>query len=186
MAKSQLEVLAKEESQLYRLSRAVSALNEESSNFVSEANLELKITPGLFEQPSSTGLTTKWSDMWRYEVMVPSLHRLRTDEYFQELWEERQEEYGEEVPSEASKKLKAVKFLNDMVGTAEERSKFEEMTQVIMEREGTPNPAVTEMQEKNREKLERKEFVKKIDQEILDLIDNGEKLDLLFDDKKAP
>ncbi len=78
-------VHSRRELQTQRYKGLVEDLTRESAAWITLANLDSKITPALFAQPATTGLITRTSDLWRYQVVTHSLHRVVNGELYQDL-----------------------------------------------------------------------------------------------------
>lgn len=116
----------KKQTQMY--SRAIEDLAEESSTWIRNDNIDSKITEDLFATPTTTGLVTKYSQFWHYQVFTPDLTRLMSPEVMDAhsvtSLEDRMKFKGE---SRLTKKLMVEDFLGQMIGSGKEREEFSEL-----------------------------------------------------------
>lgn len=62
-----------------RHSRLVQDLVEEKDQWITYDNLNFKVTDNLFTQPSTTGLVTRASNLYRFQIIPQSVQRLLAD-----------------------------------------------------------------------------------------------------------
>mmetsp|Transcript_34614 Transcript_34614/g.32975 ORF Transcript_34614/g.32975 Transcript_34614/m.32975 type:complete len:307 (-) Transcript_34614:113-1033(-) len=110
-----------------RHSRLVQDLVEEKDQWITNDNLNFKVTDNLFEQPTTTGLVTRSSNLYRFQVIPMSMQRMMSNHGGSDSTEnglkERLEEKGQLA---TAKKLMVAEFLETMIGTGAERNKYEE------------------------------------------------------------
>jgi hypothetical protein len=102
---------------------------EESKHWLTPENLETQITEDLFDTPSTTGIRFKDSEYWRYSVNTLKLKRFTAiqDQYSDMSGTSLADrvEYLAELRS--NRKLIIQDFLDPMIGTGDERSKYQEI-----------------------------------------------------------
>lgn len=62
-----------------RHSRLVQDLVEEKDQWITYDNLNFKVTDNLFEQPTTTGLVTRSSNLYRFQVIPMSMQRMMSN-----------------------------------------------------------------------------------------------------------
>jgi hypothetical protein len=120
-----------EAKQVDRYKRLLNDLQEESSAWITLDTLDEKITEDLFMQPATTGLTTKYSDNWRYHVESMKLKRLcaianTPSEYYKSSTNLSSPEMALRKYKSAFK-LNVYDFLMPLVGTGEDRGRYKEL-----------------------------------------------------------
>ena len=106
--------------------------SEEAQHYVTMENLDEILKTELFEsKPSSTGLSFGHSKYWQYQVVTNSLFRLNNEEPDEKGWANRPFD-------EAANRTMVMDYLNSMVGTGEDREKFEEHVQRVVDQYPLP------------------------------------------------
>jgi hypothetical protein len=62
-----------------RHSRLVQDLVEEKDQWITYDNLNFKVTDNLFTQPSTTGLVTRASNLYRFQIIPQNVRRMLAD-----------------------------------------------------------------------------------------------------------
>lgn len=117
----------REAAKVKQCEQALRDLEEESKVWVTKDNVDDLITEKLFDSPATTGILTKDSESWRHNAMSTDLNRMISSDLYNELVIKNQS-----INSRAewkgrarfTKRMMAEDFLNQMVGTGEERSQF--------------------------------------------------------------
>lgn len=118
----------KAEVQKKRFETLVKSLDAESKYWVTPENMHEKITEELFNKPCTTGVVTKVSEYWGTCALLTNPNRILFGERLEMKGEERVKaiQLRRQLGSRVSKEnVKAV--LNTMIGTGEDREKFEEL-----------------------------------------------------------
>jgi hypothetical protein len=119
-----------------RIQEAKKAQQEEAHTYITRENMEGKITADLFTKPTSTGLVNKYSDYWRYHVLVPTISRYINDPFFHEDSEDGD---GKDIvltlpeEDEVQHRIEAETFLHSMIDNPESREKFDDVVEQFME-----------------------------------------------------
>ncbi len=132
--------------QVLRREFAAKLHEQEVSSYITESNIHEKITPELFEKESTTtGLMTPTSNLWKYQTFAPTLKRLFNDQYFHAKLAEIEPSNTESAHSflqnrlksksdfRVTKRLMVEDFLNEMIGSGDERSQFTELVKDVSE-----------------------------------------------------
>lgn len=108
---------------------AVADLEAEKSAWITLDNMDEKITSDLFDTHATTGLTTKYSNLWRYQAFSADFERTQREEY------ESPEEYADKILNEGdmAKRLEVETYLNALIGTGEERANYKKLLQEFLE-----------------------------------------------------
>jgi hypothetical protein len=127
MALAQAHVRRKNELYYKRLEEIRKWHEEESNHYISPENVHEKITANLFRSDAtSTGLTNKYSDLWRYQVIAPSLERFRKDSMFMShIGKDYNQPNMKKAEDQTDLKMQITDWVNEMIGTGEDRSKFD-------------------------------------------------------------
>jgi hypothetical protein len=127
MALAQAHVRRKNELYYKRLEEIRKWHEEESKHYISPDNINEKITANLFRSDAtSTGLTNKYSDLWRYQVIAPSLKRFRKDSMFMShIGKDYNQPDMKKAEDQTELKMQITDWVNEMIGTGEDRSKFD-------------------------------------------------------------
>ena len=102
----------------------------EKDTWITEENMNDLITPALFEGPTSTGLLTKDSDLWRWQLHSLKLDRLAqndlqsTTDFGGSSLAERLQFRGQ---IRSTRKLMVQDFLEPMIESGADREKYEEL-----------------------------------------------------------
>lgn len=128
----------KAEVQKKRFESLVRSLEAESKYWVTPANMDTKITEELFTKPCTTGVVTKSSEFWRTYARCTNINRL----LFGVLPNLKDEDTINDVILERTQAERATKedimdTLNSMIGTGEDREKFEELVEDFSSFTGT-------------------------------------------------
>lgn len=115
-----------------RYNGLVRDLEAEKATWITAENMEARITEDLFTQPSTTGLTTKFSENWRYHVESLKLKRLSAlseepADYFARKEENLSPKEQALRKYRSAYKLNMHDFLLPLVGTGEDRAKYKEL-----------------------------------------------------------
>lgn len=139
---SQFVVLEKKDAVIkQRYSKALQDLMYERRTWINSANMDAKITPNLFAEPSTTGIVTKHSKHWRYHVVphnlprimameddLPNPHHSDSDETHMDSTpssiEERLQAFAD---SRLTKRLVVEDFLGQLISSGREREHFGEL-----------------------------------------------------------
>jgi len=124
LAASQIVEADKLEAQRKRYHMAVADLEDEKKHWITKDNMETKITEDLFATPATTGLTNKYSDLWRYHCFAIDLDRLMAMEKNPKSAMEWRKQMR--ADHNLDKKLQVAEYLNTIVGTGADREKFKE------------------------------------------------------------
>ncbi len=132
LARNHILMADKESRQQRRYEVALVDLEKEKSAWITMENVDKMITNELFETQSTTGLTTKHSNHWRYQAFSVDLKRM-----------EHESQEAREDPVGMRKKLMAEKdlirrfdtesYLNTVIGSGEEREKFPQLVKEYMD-----------------------------------------------------
>jgi hypothetical protein len=126
----------RQELQERRIQEAKKAQQEEAHTYITQANMDGKITADLFTKPTSTGLVNKYSDYWRYHVLVPTISRYINDPFFHEDSEDGD---GKDIvltlpeDDEVQHRIEAETFLHTMIDNPESREKFDDLVEQYLE-----------------------------------------------------
>jgi hypothetical protein len=128
LAKLKVVRAKKAEVQKKRFEALVRSLEAESRYWVTPENMDSKITEELFDKPCTTGVVTKSSEFWRNYARCTNINRL----LFGVLPEMKDEDTINDVILERTQAERATKedimgTLNSMIGTGEDREKFDEL-----------------------------------------------------------
>jgi len=113
-----------------RFDSLVRSLEAESRYWVTPDNMDSKITEELFNKPCTTGVVTKSSEFWRNYARCTNINRL----LFGVLPNMKDEDTINDVILERTQAERATKedimgTLNSMIGTGEDREKFDELVE---------------------------------------------------------
>lgn len=89
--------------------------------------MDTKITEALFTNPATTGLTSKYSDLWRYHCFAVDLDRLMAMEKNPKSAREWRKQMRADHAMD--KRLQVAEYLNTIVGTGADREKFKEFVE---------------------------------------------------------
>jgi hypothetical protein len=131
LARNQVVRSQREEVQQTRYTRLVADLEQEMPTWLNADNIEEKITDSLFESQATTGLVTKTSEHWRWQIVPLNLQRLMSPDFAAS------ESSGSELADrlalrgqiKSAKKIMVQDFLDPMIGTGEERAKYKELVE---------------------------------------------------------
>ncbi|RYG96940.1 hypothetical protein EON65_53630 [archaeon] len=123
--------------QARRDARAKQDVAEESVFWITESNVDTKITEKLFEAPGhTTGLSYAFSNSLQYQTFVPTIFRMLTDEQYQnQANSPDNEDYmhaAKESDKEVMKRLLVENFVKESIGVASEREAYEDIVQVCL------------------------------------------------------
>lgn len=113
-----------------RFDSLVRSLEAESKYWVTPENMDSKITEELFNKPCTTGVVNKSSEFWRNYARCTNINRL----LFGVLPHMKDEDTINDVILERTQAERATKedimgTLNSMIGTGEDREKFDELVE---------------------------------------------------------
>ena len=109
---------------LYRMD-----LEEEKKTWITEENINMKITPALFENPATTGLLNHDSELWRWHFHSMKLDRLKdhsetTSDFAGSSLAERLEFRGQ---VRSARKMMVQDFLEPMIESGSDRAEFDDL-----------------------------------------------------------
>ena len=130
LAKLKIIRAKKGEVQKKRFDSLLRSLEAESRYWVTPENMDTKITEELFNKPCTTGVVTKSSEFWRNYARCTNINRL----LFGVLPNMKDEDTINDVILERTQAERATKedimgTLNSMIGTGEDREKFDELVE---------------------------------------------------------
>jgi len=128
--RTQLKWEARKATEDARVQQALTDLQKESENYITASNLDEKVTADLFGKfPATTGIVTPHSNHWRYEVFTPKVQRLLSTSFREEFETMSKSRIKAKMvgQSRVTKRMLTEEFLNDMIGTGEDRDKFQEL-----------------------------------------------------------
>jgi hypothetical protein len=107
-------------------------VEEESSTWITEANMDSKITTALFEKPASTGLLTRESELWRWQLHSMKIDRLMnhsaetSSDFAGSSLAERLEFRGQ---IRSARKIMVQDFLEPMIESGADRQGYDELVE---------------------------------------------------------
>ena len=132
LAKNVIKYNEKKKAQQERYDNFFSDIQRESSCWLTKDSLDEKITEALFETPSTTGIVTKHSEYWRWQVMSINLNRIMSQEFMKER--DMDKDKGSlskrldwAAQEENFKKFEVRDFLEEMVANGRDREHLEEL-----------------------------------------------------------
>lgn len=117
-----------------RQQRALEDLKSEASAWITSENIDSRITDELFAKESATtGYVTKYSNLWKYQVFTPKLERLLSEEFQDKLFSNTalMDRLKTKAQFRIAKRVVVEDFLNQIIGTGDERSNFKELVNDI-------------------------------------------------------
>lgn len=108
----------------------VSAIEAESSTWITLENMNSKIVEDLFSAPATTGLVTRESKHWRHHVLTMQLKRMLSPEYISESsasgssLADRLQQRGQ---AKSVKRLMIEDFIEPMISSGKERANYQEI-----------------------------------------------------------
>lgn len=104
-------------------------IEEEKKTWITEDNMNSKITPALFEKPATTGLLTNDSELWRWHLHSLKLDRLKnnsetTSDFAGSSLAERLEFRGQ---VRSARKIMVQDFLEPMIESGSDRAEYDEI-----------------------------------------------------------
>ena len=109
-----------------RYNQLLNDLLQEKPFWITKQTIESKIVPALFEKPSSTGLSSKYSEYWRWHVSSLDLQRIFSMNNDNENSNELLKRLEQRAQLKASTTMELEDFFNSMVSTGNEREKYKE------------------------------------------------------------
>lgn len=134
--RTQLKWEARKATEQARIQQALTDLQQESENYITASNVNERITADLFGKfPATTGIVTPHSNHWRYEVFTPKVQRLLSPSFREEFEMMTHSRIKAKMAgqSRVTKRMLTEEFLNDMIGTGEDRDKFQELVKAAAE-----------------------------------------------------
>ncbi len=111
-----------------RMDEAIRMHEDEAHYYITAANIDQMLPVDFFdEKPKTTGLTFSHSRFWSYKAESVSLKRMNTDEALRSG-------IDDSYPyDEARLRGDVGNYLNEMIGSGQDRAKFEEYVQSIID-----------------------------------------------------
>ena len=109
-----------------RYNQLIEDLLQEKPFWITKQTIESKIVPALFEKPTSTGLSSKYSEYWRWHVSSLDLKRIFSINNDSENGNELLKRLEQRAQLKASTTMELEDFFNSMVSTGSEREKYKE------------------------------------------------------------
>ena len=112
-----------------RYVRALQDLERESSVWVNKSNVDNLITEQLFATPTTTGIVTRYSEHWRYNIMKTDYKRIMSGDLYDQLTANSAltNRLNMKAQSNLTKRLFVEDFLDQMIGTGEERGQYKDL-----------------------------------------------------------
>ena len=111
-----------------RYARLVADLEHEKPVWITKDNIDEKITAELFDKQATTGLVTKKSENWRWQILPMNLKRMMSPEYMaQSNRSDLEERLALRGQIKSAKKLMVQDFLDPMIGSGEDRARYKEI-----------------------------------------------------------
>ena len=113
---------------------------EEQKVWITLDNIDSKITSSLFEKQSTTGIVKKDSNLWKLQLVTLDLDRVMGPETQAEFrMSTLQERLNYRGQIKSAKRLMVEDFLNPLVGTGEDRSKFKDLVESFSDKFNSAN-----------------------------------------------
>lgn len=110
--------------------RMLEDLEEEKSTWLSADNLSTKINNELFTKQATTGLVTRNSQHWRWQIVPLSLKRLMSEEYRSQQAESTlADRLAQRGQVRSTKKLMVQDILDPMIGSGKDRARYKELVE---------------------------------------------------------
>jgi hypothetical protein len=132
---SHVKFREKQARQQRRYAMAIADLEEEKEQWITHENIENKINLSLFETPATTGLTTRYSDFWRYSAYTTDLDRMRKNEEDRERFGDDMKTRRIEIDGERElvKRIEMIQFLDQSVSSGAERANFKNLVNEFLD-----------------------------------------------------
>lgn len=124
LAETHALMAEKELKQQEMYAKAARDLEEESKHWITLDNMDQKITEKLFEKPTTTGLTSVSSDLWRHHCYNITLGRLDHMDAMPKTAMDVKRQFHADLA--VDKRMQAEEYLNTIIGKGEDRAKFAE------------------------------------------------------------
>ena len=131
LAKNQVLQEQKEVKQQEMYKRMLYDLNEEKQTWITSKNLDMKINDDLFTKQATTGLVTRTSQHWRWQIVPLSLQRLMSEEMKHEQQNESTltDRLAQRGQVRSMKKLMVQDILDPMIGSGKDRARYKELVE---------------------------------------------------------
>jgi hypothetical protein len=106
----------------------------EAKHWVTKENLDSKICPALFEIPATTGLSTRYSELWRWQLLTTQTKREMSPELKSQFGASSlKERLNLRAQARSQRHLILHDMIKPMVGSGEERARYGELVDELEE-----------------------------------------------------
>ena len=103
-------------------------LEDEKASWITPDNLESRITEDLFAKQATTGIVTRTSQHWRWQIVPLNLQRLMSEEVRGEPTESTlTDRLAQRGQVRSTKKLIVQDILDPMIGSGKDRARYKEL-----------------------------------------------------------
>ena len=103
-------------------------LEAEKATWITPENLESRITEDLFAKQATTGIVTRTSQHWRWQIVPLNLQRLMSEEFRGEPTESTlTDRLAQRGQVRSTKKLIVQDILDPMIGSGKDRARYKEL-----------------------------------------------------------
>ena len=117
--------------QQQRYQSMIDGYAHEQKVWITADNMESKITDELFAKQATTGLATKTSEHWRWQVITLDPSRIMNPQHYYNSETGAQERLELKAQLRSSKTILAQDFLNPMIGTSEDRLRYKQLVEEL-------------------------------------------------------